>query len=288
MIMFALSEARPCCAATARWSARPPDKLTVMAGFLPGPAGEPVMLVCPFYSGSGPGLPGRRRIDRLRALGTPLQVDQIGRCTSRTLLRMFDGDGRRRTPPCCEPAVHAGAHRRHGGHARRRGPAGRLAVLRAGRAPLPRRGQPGPTPADTAFGLRTDHLMTKVIAEWAPGDEAARAASGPSGPRRHSPRTPLPVVTPTCSPRRRPTGSGSPTAQLGAAATPSAATTPLPAPRGARAPPCNAPGVATARGHGASEPAPDCRLGAPGVGSPPGATPTAHATASTIPSARGR
>ncbi|MET8351241.1 BBE domain-containing protein [Micromonospora sp. NPDC005206] len=51
-------------------------------------------------------------------------------------------DGRRQPLPAADPLA-ARAHRCRGGRAGRRRPAGQLAVLRAGPAPLPRRGQPG-------------------------------------------------------------------------------------------------------------------------------------------------
>jgi len=169
MIMFALSEAPAVLRGYAALVAEAPDELTVMAGFLPGPAGEPVIFVCPFYS--GPDLDaGSPWMDRLRALGTPL-VDQIGPMPYADALRMFDGgmvDGNhyllrtRWLPALTDAAVDAivdaarqvsspftalALHHFHGAATRVR-------------------------PADTAFGLRTDHLLAEVIAVWAPDDQA--------------------------------------------------------------------------------------------------------------------
>ncbi|MBM0278206.1 BBE domain-containing protein [Micromonospora tarensis] len=147
--------------------AEAPDELTVMAGFLPGPAGEPVVFVCPFYS--GPDLAaGAPWLDRLRALGTPL-VDQVNPMPYPDALGMFDGgmvDGNhyllrtRWLSALTDGAVDAlvdaarqvsspfsalAVHHFHGAASRVR-------------------------TADTAFGLRTDHLLTEIIAGWAPGE----------------------------------------------------------------------------------------------------------------------
>ncbi|SCF01689.1 FAD-binding oxidoreductase [Micromonospora chokoriensis] len=170
MIMFPLAEAADVLRGYGELVADAPDELTVMTGFLPGPAGEPVIFVCPFYSGPDldAGLPW---LDRLRALGTPL-VDQIAPMPYAEALRMFDGgmvDGNhyllrtRWLPALTDSAVDVlvdaarqvsspfsalAVHHFHGA-------ATRVRV------------------ADTAFGLRTDHLLTEIIAVWAPGERAA-------------------------------------------------------------------------------------------------------------------
>ncbi|MET7669182.1 FAD-binding oxidoreductase [Micromonospora luteifusca] len=173
MIMFTLAEAPAVLRGYGALIAEAPDELTVMAGFLPGPAGEPVVFVCPFYSGPDldVGLPW---LERLRALGTPL-VDQIAPMPYADALRMFDGgmvDGNhyllrtRWLPALTDGAVDVlvdaarqvsspfsalALHHFHGAATRVR-------------------------LADTAFGLRRDHLLTEIIAVWAPGDQ--------SGPHR--------------------------------------------------------------------------------------------------------
>lgn len=169
MIMFALAEAPAVLRGYGALIAEAPDELTVMTGFLPGPAGEPVIFVCPFYSGPhlDAGLPW---MDRLRALGTPL-VDQIAPMPYADALRMFDGgmvDGNhyllrtRWLPALTDSAVDVlvDAARQVSS------PFSALAVHHfhgaATRVRL----------ADTAFGLRTDHLLTEIIAVWAPGDQA--------------------------------------------------------------------------------------------------------------------
>ncbi|MGW1447528.1 FAD-binding oxidoreductase [Micromonospora sp. NPDC002411] len=169
MIMFPLAEAPDVLRGYGALVAEAPDELTVMTGFLPGPAGEPVIFVCPFYSGpdSDAGLPW---MDRLRALGTPL-VDQIAPMPYADALRMFDGgmvDGNhyllrtRWLPTLTDSAVDVlvDAARQVSS------PFSALAVHHfhgaATRVRL----------ADTAFGLRTDHLLTEIIAVWAPGERA--------------------------------------------------------------------------------------------------------------------
>ncbi|MET7821348.1 FAD-binding oxidoreductase [Micromonospora zamorensis] len=169
MIMFALAEAPTVLRGYGALIAEAPDELTVMTGFLPGPAGEPVIFVCPFYSGPDldAGLPW---MDRLRALGTPL-MDQIAPMPYADALRMFDGgmvDGnhyllRTRWLPALTDStvdVLVDAARQVSS------PFSALAVHHfhgaATRVRL----------ADTAFGLRTDHLLTEIIAVWAPGDRA--------------------------------------------------------------------------------------------------------------------
>ncbi|MDG4782730.1 FAD-binding oxidoreductase [Micromonospora sp. WMMD961] len=169
MIMFALAEAPDVLRGYGALVAEAPDELTVMTGFLPGPAGEPVIFVCPFYSGPDldAGLPW---MDRLRALGTPL-VDQIAPMPYADALRMFDGgmvDGNhyllrtRWLPALTDNAVDVivDAARQVSS------PFSALAVHHfhgaATRVRL----------ADTAFGLRADHLLTEIIAVWAPGERA--------------------------------------------------------------------------------------------------------------------
>ncbi|MET7865950.1 FAD-binding oxidoreductase [Micromonospora taraxaci] len=169
MIMFPLAEAPDVLRGYGALVAEAPDELTVMTGFLPGPAGEPVIFVCPFYSGPDldAGLPW---MDRLRALGTPL-VDQIAPMPYADALRMFDGgmvDGNhyllrtRWLPALTDSAVDVlvDAARQVSS------PFSALAVHHfhgaATRVRL----------ADTAFGLRTDHLLTEIIAVWAPGERA--------------------------------------------------------------------------------------------------------------------
>ncbi|ATO17313.1 FAD-linked oxidoreductase [Micromonospora sp. WMMA2032] len=170
MLLFPLDQAAAVLRGYGEEVRRAPDELTVMAGFLPGPAGEPVVFLAPVFTGADEAA-GRAAVDRLRALGTPL-VDQVAPLPYEDVLRMFDGgmaDGNhyllrtRWLPRVDEPVVAAltaaaGAvsspfsaialHHFHGA-------AARVGV------------------GETAFGLRADHLLAEIIAVWAPGGDPA-------------------------------------------------------------------------------------------------------------------
>ncbi|WP_405090452.1 FAD-binding oxidoreductase [Micromonospora sp. NBC_01392] len=170
MLLFPLDQATAVLRGYADVVRDAPDEVTVMAGFLPGPAGEPVVFLAPFVGGDDPAA-GRAAVDRLRALGTPL-VDQVGPLAYEDALRLFDGgmaDGNhyllrtRWLAGVDEPVVAAltaaaGAvsspfsaialHHFHGA---------------AARVPV----------GGTAFGLRADHLLVEIIAVWTPGGDPA-------------------------------------------------------------------------------------------------------------------
>ncbi|MGK5442513.1 FAD-binding oxidoreductase [Micromonospora sp. URMC 105] len=168
MVMFALDEAVDVLRGYRDLVADAPDELTVMAGFLPGPAGEPLVFVCPVHSGDDPAA-GRRYVERIRALGTPL-VDQVAPLPYEDVLRMFDGgmvDGNhyllrtRWLPGLTDQAVAVLVDA-----ARRVGSPYSAIALHHFHGAASRVGA-----GDTAFGLRADHLLAEVIAVWAPGDE---------------------------------------------------------------------------------------------------------------------
>ncbi|SBT44502.1 FAD-binding oxidoreductase [Micromonospora auratinigra] len=168
MLMFPLEQAVPVLRGYGAVLRDAPDELTVMAGFLGGPAGEPVVFLAPFHTGDDPDA-GRPAVDRLRALGTPL-VDQVAPLPYEDALRLFDGgmaDGNHyflRTRwlegpgeavvaalvaaarTVTSPYSAIALHHFHGA---------------ASRVPV----------GDTAFGRRDDHLLAEVIAAWAPGDD---------------------------------------------------------------------------------------------------------------------
>ncbi|SCL69513.1 FAD/FMN-containing dehydrogenase [Micromonospora citrea] len=171
MIMFPLDQAAAVLRGYRAVIADAPDELTVMAGFLAGAGGEPLVFVFPTYVGPDPAA-GWPWVERLRALGDPV-VDQVAPMPYDEVLRMFDGgmvDGnhyllrtrwlgtladaavealvdaaRRITSPYSTLALH----HFHG------------AASRVGAG-------------DTAFGLRADHLLVEVIAVWRPGDDPGR------------------------------------------------------------------------------------------------------------------
>ncbi|MCM0674443.1 FAD-binding oxidoreductase [Micromonospora phytophila] len=169
MIMFPLEQAPAVLRGHRELLAEAPDELTVMAGFLGGPQGEPLVFVFPIFSGPDAAA-GGPWVDRLRALGTPV-VDQVAPLPYDAVLRMFDGgmvDGNhyllrtRWLPELTDAAVEVlvDAARRisspfsalalHHFH----GAASRVGI------------------GDTAFGLRAEHLLAEVIAVWPPGDDA--------------------------------------------------------------------------------------------------------------------
>lgn len=168
MVMFALDEAVDVLLGYRDLLADAPDELTVMAGFLPGPAGEPLVFVCPVYSGDDLAA-GQRHVARVRALGTPL-VDQVAPLPYEDVLRMFDGgmvDGNhyllrtRWLPRLTADAVSVLVDA-----AREVGSPYSAIALHHFHGAASRVGA-----GDTAFGLRADHLLAEVIAVWAPGDE---------------------------------------------------------------------------------------------------------------------
>lgn len=168
MVMFALDEAVDVLRGYRDLIADAPDELTVMAGFLPGPAGEPLVFVCPVHSGADLAA-GQRYVERIRALGTPL-VDQVAPLPYEDVLRMFDGgmvDGNhyllrtRWLPGLTDDAVAVLVDA-----ARRVGSPYSAIALHHFHGAASRVGG-----GDTAFGLRADHLLAEVIAVWAPGDE---------------------------------------------------------------------------------------------------------------------
>lgn len=147
-----------------------PDELTVQIGVLSGPDGQPVVFLAPTWSGSTAN--GVGWIERLKELGTPVVAD-AGAMSYSTMLGQFD------------PHVISGRHY----EIRTRtlqsiGDGAIEALLRAGdsrasafsgiaihhfhgaatRVPL----------GETAFGIRSEHLVVEIVAAWDPADDAAR------------------------------------------------------------------------------------------------------------------
>jgi FAD/FMN-containing dehydrogenase len=168
MILFPLEQAETVLRGYQAFLDDAPDDITVVTGFVPGPAGRPLAFVCPFYSGADLEA-GRTLIGRLEGLGTPI-VSQVAPMPYADALRMFDAgivEGNRyllrsRTLPGLygdAPAALTAAARDvtspysvillHDFHG---------AATRPGRS-------------DTAFGLRSAHLVVEIIAIWTPADE---------------------------------------------------------------------------------------------------------------------
>jgi hypothetical protein len=170
MLLFPFDRARSVLRGYHDLVAAAPDEATVLAGFLPGPDGQPVVFLCPFWSGTDLSA-GERLIAGLERLGTPL-MSQRAATPYHDALGMFDGamlEGNhyllrnRWLPTMSEAAAEIlieaarantsrysaiSTHHFHG------------AAARVGQA-------------DTAFGLRTDHLLVEIIAAWTPDDTAA-------------------------------------------------------------------------------------------------------------------
>ncbi|PSM39054.1 FAD-binding oxidoreductase [Streptomyces dioscori] len=147
-----------------------PDDLTVQSGVLPGPGGKPMVFLSPTWSGDDV-TAGERALAQLASIGTPL-VSQIAATTTAEMLAGIDAlfpfgrhvEIRSRSVPALTSGVRdaltlAGStltspysavsvHSLHGA---------------AARVPV----------EDTAFGVRTPHLMIEVIALWDPTDSRA-------------------------------------------------------------------------------------------------------------------
>ncbi|MDH6522685.1 hypothetical protein M2163_000807 [Streptomyces sp. SAI-135] len=147
-----------------------PDDLTVQSGVLPGPDGKPMVFLSPTWCGDDTAA-GERALARLDSLGTAL-VSQIAPTTTPEMLASVDAlfpfgrhvEIRQRSVRTLTPGVRdtlalAGStltspysavsvHSLHGA---------------AARVPV----------EDTAFGIRTPHLMIEIIALWDADDSRA-------------------------------------------------------------------------------------------------------------------
>ncbi|MFG2306932.1 FAD-binding oxidoreductase [Actinacidiphila glaucinigra] len=147
-----------------------PDELTVQSGVLPGPDGKPAFFLSPTWSGDDTQA-GERALARLDSLGTAL-VSQVTATTTPEMLAGVDAQFpfgrhvqiRQRSVPSLTSGVRdaldiAGStltspysavsvHSFHGA---------------ATRVPV----------EETAFGIRTPHLMIEIIALWDPDDSRA-------------------------------------------------------------------------------------------------------------------
>src|SRR4051794_4164454 len=172
MVMYPLSQAGSVLRGYHELLATSPDELTVMAGFLTDPTGEPVVFLAPTWSGDLPA--GEATVAALTRLGTPVMAG-ISPTAYPELLRMFEAGatsvnryalGTRwlgeLTDPAIDVLIEAAAtcssplsllalHQFHGA-------ATRVA------------------PEATAFALRRPHLLAEVIAAWPPGPAGADPA----------------------------------------------------------------------------------------------------------------
>ena len=145
-----------------------PDELTVMAGFLTGPGGLPIVFVAPTWSGDLD--TGQVAVDPLTKLGTPV-MSALQPMPYPELLHMFDagsapGNGNalntRWLPALTEDAITALTE----AALTRTSPRSLLMVHHF-------HGAATRVSSDaTAFAVRRPHLLTEIIAVWAPGEEA--------------------------------------------------------------------------------------------------------------------
>jgi FAD/FMN-containing dehydrogenase len=167
MVMYPIQQAGTVLRGYREVLASAPDELTVMAGFLTGPTGEPVVFLAPTWSGDLAA--GEAAVAPLNRLGTPV-VTGVSPMAYPDLLRMFDSGavgGNRYAldtrwlgeltdeaievltegaVSCPSPLSLLALHHFHGAAAR-------------------------VAPEATAFALRQDHLLAEVIAAWAPGPD---------------------------------------------------------------------------------------------------------------------
>jgi FAD/FMN-containing dehydrogenase len=144
-----------------------PDALTVMAGFITGPEGAPVLFLLPVWSGDP--ARGEEMIARLAKLGTPAS-GALAPMAYRDVIGLFDPniiDGRHnemRTRWLPELTADTAS----------------MLVSAASRVTSPFsciflhhfHGAPARIPvADTAFALRQDHLLVEIAASWVPGQD---------------------------------------------------------------------------------------------------------------------
>jgi FAD/FMN-containing dehydrogenase len=168
MVMYPYEQAGQVLRGYREVIAAAPDELTVMAGFLPGPDGGPVVFVAPTWSGDLDA--GQDAVAPLTRLGRPLMT-ALQPMPYPELLRMFDAGsaagnryalGSHWLPELTDEAITALA----GAALTRSSPMSLLAVHQFHGAAT------RVAPEATAFALRRSHLLAEVIAAWPPGEAA--------------------------------------------------------------------------------------------------------------------
>jgi FAD/FMN-containing dehydrogenase len=171
IILFPWSQARSVLHGYAALMSCAPDELSVLAGVLPTPEGEPAVLVAPVWAGDM--VRGRKAIADFAGLGTPL-FSNVGPTTYADMVSMYDSHvvhGRsysmqtRWLPELASesltPLIEFGGARTS--------PASVILLHHFHGA-----GTRISTPA-TAFGLRRRHFMVEIVASWedSPNDNGA-------------------------------------------------------------------------------------------------------------------
>jgi FAD/FMN-containing dehydrogenase len=167
-VLFPLAQAPAVLRGYADLVAAAPDELTIMAGVLCDPAGEPLLLVLPAASGGGGAGPGGRAgalARQVLRLGRPVAAE-LGPKSYQELIATFD------------PYVVNGRHNEMRTRWLGRLDEGAAQVLTTAAARMTSpfsavilhhcHGRATETPvADTAFALRRDHLLVEILASWA-------------------------------------------------------------------------------------------------------------------------
>ena len=174
MLIFPFSDAKAVLAGCADIAASAPDELTAQIGLVAGPASVPVVMVVPTWC--GPAGQGEARLAPFAKLGT-LLAGTVEACRYGAALTLFDPYLARGRPTfmetCWLPALDGGSIDLL------------LAAITSAASPSCAvfthefRGAASRVPtAQTAFGLRRDHVLIEIIAAW---DECA----GPGEAQRH-------------------------------------------------------------------------------------------------------
>jgi FAD/FMN-containing dehydrogenase len=171
-IVYKWNEASAVLRRYAAFAATAPDELGMSVGMMPGPDGQPVIMVVPLWNGDQSR--GERVMEDVQAFGTP-QSAQVGPATYADMLAQFDAwveaaDGCHwETRTRSLPALTMGA-------------ADAIIAAKA-RATSPlctvfwhhfHGAATRVAPDGAAFGLRQEHLMVEIVAGWQPdGDDGA-------------------------------------------------------------------------------------------------------------------
>ena len=172
-IIYNWSEASSVLRRYTAFATTAPDELGMSVGVMTGPHGDPVVMVVPLWNGDQ--RRGERVMEAIQAFGTPLSA-QVGPATYAGMLAQWDAwveavdgshwDVRTRSLPAlaadaadaiiaakaraASPLCSIFWHHFHG------------AATRMG-------------PNDTAFGVRSEHIMVEIVAGWKPDGDGGAA-----------------------------------------------------------------------------------------------------------------
>jgi len=167
-IMFPLSETETVLQGYRNIMQTAPDELYVLASIMSGPDGSNLMLISPVWYGDPE--EGRRVIDSIRKLGNPV-MEQITEMRMKDLVAsyaafIFNGRrfyGKTRWMSDIAPEVIAAITE---AASNKTSPFSMISFFHL-------HGAPAKVPlADTAFGLREDHYLLTLAAEWLPEEES--------------------------------------------------------------------------------------------------------------------